>query len=798
MEQANNQTWNDIEDMETFKQYDSSMYDEERMGDFSEKTLSNVRYDFPYEPETFDLSEADFAPSSNIGDNSCNNLLELSQNREVSDIPEVNNEPQKTEYFGEQAQHMNGTVISDLANRPNQVGLSQMTQCKEKNVSLKLNVTQPETVKMPIQADNSPGDEPFEIGYQMNGHSNNLKDEHSDKTVQHQHLASIPSLGSINSSPEYDKYPVQCNTPQTPKDSTTNPFQAQLSGKSVGQLSPSKADSSKSQQKNNDSMQDFPKLQNLKDDLEMSCESNNKSEQLFTDGNGALGALSSQSLPPILHQHVLQNGVNSTGSLPSEFENEMLSEERAASSNLSNLRDKVTLKQQSEKQENFSIDHMNETMNISTKTNESSTDEIKEKDYIEAKFTGSDMCVNEKNNDQNIEVSKVVGFGSMDEDVDDTDINEYLGDESEALSNRETDSQLSKFSSGQQSGFNYSENQSSHGYTNFSVENQDSLRVCDTEKVNKEEKEQKVRTPKLEESDMDTSELCARDSGYSEENINKTASALHQSKNSNMDALNFYSNNPSQSNANNNPVITNLTSTLSPVANISLDSGVASLNDNLEDYPAHTGESCEGLADAGARPKDSQIKVNRPNSLMGLSTVNLKSESPFVVKPMVSPSLEMRGERSCDVDLVNQAKERMDVDSVINENEESRQLLENSDICKDVKNVSDLMAENMTGDIETDAVEMRNPDRFLPSDVIVTGRPRSWSPSDSGQPPVQKQKRPTSLNLPPPPTINPTVDREMSDEEESPVADADVPMDSSAAGNQDVDNTAGWFIYEYF
>jgi hypothetical protein len=241
-------------------------------------------------------------------------------------------------------------------------------------------------------------------------------------------------------------------------------------------------------------------------------------------------------------------------------------------------------------------------------------------------------------------------------------------------------------------------------------------------------------------------------------------------------------------------VITNLSSTLSPVANMSLDSGVASLNDDLENTSTHTSEHGEHLMDVGTRPKDSQMKVNRPNSLMGLSTVNLKSESPFVIKPLVSDVVEMGEETSHVANPVNQDKEKMVIDSVIIQSEESRQLMENSD--NGIENIGkNINADKVKGDSETDLVDMRYPDRMQPSEGIASDRPRSWSPSDSGHPPVQKQKRPTSLNLPPPPTINPAVDREMSDEEQSPETDTGVAMETTAGRNEELDATAGWFIF---
>ncbi|XP_053395265.1 uncharacterized protein LOC128555782 isoform X2 [Mercenaria mercenaria] len=811
LEQTNNQTLNDIENMETYKQYEKNMYDEGMSRDFSDKELSSVRYDFPYEPEKFDLSEADFAPSTNFGESSYNGSLDSSQNKKMNNEPVVNSLKQFTNYPGIQAHHMNGTIedTSDSQNsHQSQYGLLQVTQSKEKNNALKLQMTQSEIVKAPIQADNSPGVEPSKMAFQMNGHSDEAHGlEHSEKPVYHQQLSSIPSLNSINSSPEYDKYPVQCNTPQTPKDPTVNPFEAQLSLSSGGSLSPSHTNSSQVQPKRDaETMQDIPKLQNLKEDLEMSCDSRGNTEQYWSQGHVTSAANSSQSLPATLHQTVFQNGANSTGSLPSELETEEQSTGKSKSANQSEM--EIGTDQRDEMTENHPVDRANRNIYFEN-DKEFSTDDpddpVNKSIGMENIAAGTNVLVKDNNAGQKTYMQNVVGFGNIDEVDDDTDLNAYLGDESEGVSNHGTDSHLSKFSS---------ENQSGHGFSNFTAENQDSLRVCDTEIVNKEDKEQKLRT-KVEESDMDTSEMGVsgdnttsmsrntfvektanlndRDSGFSEAKFDtKTEPVLNQMKDSDMEIFKILPTNPDQSNTvvDTNPVITNLASNLSPVANISLDSGVASLNDNLEDISTHTSELNEGLTDAGARPKDSQNKVNRPNSLMGLSTVDLKSDSPFVMKPLVSPSVELKGETSQVNKPVNPVIERMVVDSVISQTEESRQLMENSNSGRDTGNITESNFDRMEGDNESNVVEMRYPDRFQPSEGIVTGRPRSWSPSDSGQPPVQKQKRPTSLNLPPPPTFNPACDREMSEEDQTPETDAGVGMETTTGENQDLNVAA--------
>lgn len=835
MEQANKQTWNDLENRDTYKlyenntfnnkpcenntyndkAYENNTYTEGRVRDASNGNLSSVRYDFPYEPEKFDLSEADFAPSSNLGESSYNGTLIFSQSKETQAESVVNS----VKYPGSEAQYMNGNISANevvAMNGQNQYGLpSSMPQSEEKSHSLQLNVTLSENVRIPVQADNSPGIEPSKMAIQMNGHSIDNDEvtqefEVPEKPVYQSQLSSIPSLTIINSSPEYNKYPVQCNTPQTPKDPMVNPLETQLS-LSSGSISSDTKSNFSSQLPDSTvvaTMQDIPKLQNLKQDLESSCESKDNIKQKPCEGYVHASEKFTQSLPATLHQTVFQNGVNTSSSLPPEFEKE--------TPNVTETSDQTRMKEIETGREQFatrtSDGHYSDEVNHVGLQNDKNAMIPHVPNYgtgmewddteMKVAYDTSDILQKKQINvSVKLPSKKVVGFGDISEDDDDdTDLNSYLGDDTGDLNQHETSSQNNS---------SFSLKNNTYGFG--SSENQGYVRACDMEGVVKGDTEQQRENgTKYCESDMDTSEpgvarvkntniqhntapqsdLSNKDTTFTcaqmEALVAKREPVYNHMGNSDLEIFKELPTDPSDmmSVANCPPVIPDLTTNLSPVANISLDSGVSSMNDNFEDSSTHTSELGDRLADIGARPKDSHSKVHRPNSLMGLSTVSLNADSPFVMKPLVSPSVDLIGETGHTGENTgrNPVLENMVVDSVINQTVEGRQLMETSTSERDTRNVTEPNSE--LKESETDSVELRHPERLQPSDGAITGRPRSWSPSDSGQPPVQKQKRPTSLNLPPSPMINSMSDREV---DPSPEMDAGVGMETTVGEHQELD-----------
>lgn len=747
--------------MDTFNQYENKEYDE----NFLEKDISSVRYDFPYEPEKFDLSEADFAPSTNLRDSGFNGSL--SQNKELNNVPVVHNFKQTNTYSGNDTHHqMNGNILvttNGALSSQNLYGISQpqVTQSKEKNHSLKLQVTQSEIVKKPIQADNSPGIESSEMAFQMNGHSG--VSQGPVNPVYQPQLSSIPSLSSINSSPEYDKYPVQCNTPQTPKDPTVNPLEAQLSVSSGGSLNAGIETTSPGEilHKSDDGdMQDIPKLQNLKNDLKLSCESRDSGGLNHSQGQINQRAKISQSLPATLHQTVFQNGLNSSSSLPSELVNEA----QTTNENTDFFKKKEAESEQDGGRLTRPLDSSNESAfleNVEEKTSKYNFGDS----FIGTSWQGENVLKNQDKAHHEAVEQRIVGFGNIDEMDDDTDLNAYLNENTDEIRDQhvnfsKVDSNLSKFQS---------EHQNDYVLTNNTAENQ-SLKNCDT---NEQVQDQRTKIDKL---DMDTSE-----SDGSQNMPQSTFKGANFNTDSDLEILKILPENPNEMDVNTKTVVPDLTTNLSPVANMSLDSGVASMNDNLEENTSDRTDFSGQVTDVGARPKDNLNKLNRPVHLTGISTSDVNSESPFGTKPLVSPSDgTIAGNQP-----VNSVVEKMMLDSVVSVSEDSRQLMENSNSGRDTREISESNNEVMQGDIDTNLVELRYPDRLQPSENIITGRPRSWSPSDSGQPLIQKQKRPTSLNLPPPPTINPAGDREASEEDQSP--DTGVGMETAADESQDQD-----------
>ncbi|GFO37158.1 Zinc finger fyve domain-containing protein 9 [Plakobranchus ocellatus] len=168
----------------------------------------------------------------------------------------------------------------------------------------------------------------------------------------------------------------------------------------------------------------------------------------------------------------------------------------------------------------------------------------------------------------------------------------------------------------------------------------------------------------------------------------------------------------------------------------------------------------------GARPKDpSAIKKNRPNSLLGLSKVNL--DFPTVVKEVndidsneasqqadtqslpgvAQPSENYKQLQSASVEpqLADEAKQRM--------NAESSQPYEEQGFKAPV--IHDFTRQSSAGNPHEDSLQQ-------PQDPYASSPPENSSPGNQSG--VSKMKRPTSLNLPHRPGFDVSVPEEDRDE----------------------------------
>ena len=175
----------------------------------------------------------------------------------------------------------------------------------------------------------------------------------------------------------------------------------------------------------------------------------------------------------------------------------------------------------------------------------------------------------------------------------------------------------------------------------------------------------------------------------------------------------------------------------------------------------------------GARPKDpSQMKKNRPNSLLGLSKISLGSpfsppqQSVGPVTGVVLPSAhqEQTGEGSRTAfppqtepsEADREARTRLHSLGVRHLGSPPPAPNVSATVHVDGGPVPSAMETAAMEEEELEAPMMHGLDMSNDSEVVGEGveassgmlRPRSWSPSTVSSPPSQKMKRPTSLNLP--------------------------------------------------
>ncbi|KAK3612360.1 hypothetical protein CHS0354_011081, partial [Potamilus streckersoni] len=301
-------------------------------------------------------------------------------------------------------------------------------------------------------------------------------------------------------------------------------------------------------------------------------------------------------------------------------------------------------------------------------------------------------------------------------------------------------------------------------------------------------------------------------------------------------------------------------STLPPIENVpsGVDSSKMSLENGSKIIQFQEGSESNFLQEVaclssspetnfGARPKELQAKTNRPQTLLGLSTPTLNTDTETVCRtmeeiasqsqfknpvdstPVLLGNQDLNGE-TADIhfqqELVHPKMQQIQTNLEIKQQceREAHQRMESSDQIRDQGNyINDFFAgsdqqQNSDAHINSNNVSqavsssettserdlnfsqeqviLRRPflqgegqsamENFPP--MAIPSRPHSWGPSESGQPPVQKQKRPTSLNLPPRPAFNLVADEKTSPEEvgASGVSADAQEVSETCTGTQDV------------
>lgn len=179
--------------------------------------------------------------------------------------------------------------------------------------------------------------------------------------------------------------------------------------------------------------------------------------------------------------------------------------------------------------------------------------------------------------------------------------------------------------------------------------------------------------------------------------------------------------------------------------------------------PNTLGSSSSPTLGIGARPKDpSQMKKNRPNSLLGLSKISLGT--PFSPPSQPADSL-VPGQQQTMEEGGRPPFGMHSVDPVGNSDPQVRQYYSEArhlgappPVVSVPAPDSSAPAPGSVGAVQASDLEvpvMRRPDAGYAGDVgegveASSGgqRPRSWSPSSMASPQSQRMKRPTSLNLP--------------------------------------------------
>ena len=759
-----------------------------------DKNVMNIMYDDPYEPtEKFDLSEADFAPSPTAGkkDFTDMNIYDISKGSE-------NGAPLNSDSVN----------LGLNKNLLNEYDLSKPGTDAFKSNFVKNNLHS-DNYSLPVQAaDLSPDDVHTP---QMNGHAtdsdlylpkrDNNATKKEEPVIQPLTLSSFSSPSSDKTVSDSDKAPVQCNTPSTPYENVyVNPFDSQLRLKvseipepasslevhGAGSIISSHSDSQSD--KNID-------IQNQMLSQNQSLSNNetylNSYTSLPVENVQPNPASQFHSLPPTLGLQSHMQGLNQNGykeTVENKFKDvpENSCDEINIDSNTIQNRDFVP-----EKSVNLSIDAQQIPVNVNQQTDQNAVTTSKENEHTV--YPGYTHLPKEPE----LQDLKVCGFNDEVE-LNENELDDYLGEEEQEL-------------------------------------------TADSAPVQAFNPQNAFETSSVEPCAMDTKTPENLKNVTDLQNSIESKNVLNETEVTSMkpEGLDSIGNQTTQPGGlkdkeqvkvfDNNAVVENYPTALEIKPNVMPDIDQPDQKSVLAptETPSLVSESMESaqeivippldtgniVADSGAildddsnmssgtlvdmldldiKSSENREQIDQMNSQAGLSVLNSNLKPPFV---------ENEREKSVIGQVVNENQEpsslneRLGIDSsgftnIVTQNE-GRQLMDTGDLQQqsksdDVNSASECgvrqVEDTNNTALEEETVELRHTDLQMPQNG-ATARPQSWGPSDSGQGQLLKQKRPTSLNLPPRPEFNPQGDGSEDESPEDTGASGDnAPNDTSYAG----------------
>ena len=796
-----------------------------------DKNVMNIMYDDPYEPsEKFDLSEADFAPSPTAGkkDFTGMNIYDISKG--TDNDAQLNSDSVK---LGLNKNLMNEYELS----KPRPDALTS---------NFVKNNLQSDKYNLPVQAADLSPDDVYTSQMNGHATDSDLylpkRDNNATKkeepVIQPLTLSSFSSPSSDRTVSDTDKVPVQCNTPSTPYENVyVNPFDSQLKLKvsEIPELAPSLEvhGASSITSSHTDSYMDTNiDIQKQMLSQNQSLSNNNTYFNSFSSlpaGSGQPNPASQfYSLPPTLGLQTHMQGLNQNGFTETVDEKSKAVTEKPCekvnneSNTIENIDYRVVVPEQSLE---LSVDAQQVPITLRQQMDQHSVQPITGTEQMVG--TGQTHLLNEPE----LQDLKVCGFNDEVE-LNENELDDYLGEEEHDLT--ENSAPVETFAANsapvqtftansapvqtftansapvqtfnQQDTVEPSSSEPSAldtrthddmknatdlqhpiesrtisnetGVTSFMPVGLDSFGNQAIQPGDFKDKEQRI---------VSDNSAVVENNPPTSENEPNVMPVLDQGDQKDRDALKASGSIETPS------LVNERTKSAQEIVIPSLDTEniVADSGAILDDSLMSSGTLVDSL-DIDIRPMENQEQNNKPNSLAGLSVLNADAGSSVVVNEREGSILGQVVNGYQEPPSVN---ERLGIDTggftnVATENE-GRQLMDTGDLQQtgksdDVNSVSESSVREVEDTdntaLEEETVELRQTELQMPQNG-ATARPQSWGPSDSGQGQLLKQKRPTSLNLPPRPEFSPQEDGSEDESPEETGASGDnAPNDASYAG----------------
>ena len=742
--------------------------------DYPDKRAVNIMYDIPYEPtEKFDMSEADFAPSPTAGKRDYTGTSIYDFHKETESDSHINSDYLK---------------LGVNKNLQNEYDLSK-TEALNSNF-VKNDLQSGSSIQLPVQAADLSPDKihPF----QLNGHAtdselylpkqNNVAVTQDEPVIQPLTLSSLSSTQSDRTGSDTDKAPIECNTPSTPYENVyVNPFDSQLKLKvrdiPDSDLNSEVHSSGSAHSSHNELKTDtHSDIRNeiLAQNQSLSNNDSNDSHFSSLPANSGQPNPASQfhSLPPTLGFQTSMKEINQNDYQNSDMETKALKqyEPIVEKINTETVEPPKIVSYQEEVRKPYVQQTQVCSFNDDVELSENDLDDYlgneNDTDITGTDVSSKDLPVKEHNvvdtnlvqDDTNFEHSVISNFDTLNSDKD-YDSKTERTDGTELTDNKpqvnvvEIDNvpKLAQTIDSTRDELDIHRNKQLEMHIGGQTDEilTSSKRLTENQQVHLE--------TETRAKDQVFPQTITSDMGDSVKLAISTSS---------FDGLNLVSNTEGLA----QETVIPRQNGMPEIAEVGIDNGAT----NTDNSYVPTGTIADSI-DIDVMPKDTQGKNQRPSSLTGLSVVNLNSESPFVVREdtiadnsnqSVSDHHEsVHSHKDLDIvsrDMINVDKEK-----------EGRQLMDSDQAQKlEPTNVVNGVYNNAEGEMgefenedagfDEEIVELRQT-QLQPGENGPSERPQSWGPTDTGQPQTLKQKRPTSLNLPPRPEFNTQTD-ESSDQ----------------------------------